>query len=111
MNDNARERILLNNLNENAHWDIDCKGPVIVHGVVGEDSQDPNSPSWFNPHEAFQVLLYFTRLMKSGISADDIGIITPYASQVNNNNYTPCHERRNPCPDKIATDCAHSPLI
>ncbi|XP_025200354.1 probable RNA helicase armi [Melanaphis sacchari] len=82
LNDNAQERILLNNLNENAHWDIDCKGPVIVHGIVGEDSQDPNSPSWFNPHEAFQVLLYFTRLMKSGISADDIGIITPYSSQV-----------------------------
>ncbi|XP_026807921.1 probable RNA helicase armi isoform X2 [Rhopalosiphum maidis] len=82
LNDNAPERILLNNLNENAHWKIDCKGPVIVHGVVGEDSQDPSSPSWFNPHEAFQVLLYFTRLMKSGISADDIGIITPYASQV-----------------------------
>ncbi|CAH1736197.1 unnamed protein product [Aphis gossypii] len=82
LNDNSRERILLNNLNENAHWEIDCKGPVIVHGVVGEDSQDPNSPSWFNPHEASQVLLYFTRLIKSGISANDIGIITPYASQV-----------------------------
>ncbi|XP_016663111.1 probable RNA helicase armi [Acyrthosiphon pisum] len=82
LNDNAQERILLNNLNENTHWDIGCKGPVIVHGIVGEDSQDPDSPSWFNPHEAFQVLLYFTRLMKSGISVDDIGIITPYASQV-----------------------------
>lgn len=72
-------------MNENTHWDIGCKGPVIVHGIVGEDSQDPNSPSWFNPHEAFQVLLYFTRLTKSGISVDDIGIITPYSSQVNNN--------------------------
>lgn len=82
LNDNDWERIFLNNLNENTHWEIDCKGPVIVHGIVGEDSQDPNSPSWFNPHEAFQVLLYFTRLMKSGISANDIGIITPYASQV-----------------------------
>lgn len=86
MNDNSQERILLNNLNENTHWDIGCNGPVIVHGIIGEDSQDPNSPSWFNPHEAFQVLLYFTRLMKSGLSADEIGIITPYSSQVNNDN-------------------------
>jgi len=73
-------------LNENTHWDIGCKGPVIVHGIVGKDSQDFSSPSWFNPHEAFQVLLYFTRLMKSGISVDDIGIITPYSSQVNTDN-------------------------
>lgn len=73
-------------MNENTHWDIGCKGPVIVHGIVGKDSQDFSSPSWFNPHEAFQVLLYFTRLMKSGISVDDIGIITPYSSQVNTDN-------------------------
>lgn len=69
-------------MNENGHWDIGCKGPVIVHGIVGEDNQEPSSPSWFNPHEAFQVLLYITRLMKAGVSANDIGVITPYASQV-----------------------------
>lgn len=73
---------MLNNLNENFHWDIGCKGPIIVHGISGEDSQEPTSPSWYNPHEAFQVLLYTTKLIKAGISADDIGIITPYAAQV-----------------------------
>lgn len=73
---------MLNNLNENTHWDIGCKGPIIVHGIEGIDRQDPSSPSWFNPPEAFQVLLYVTRLLKAGILADDIGIITPYAAQV-----------------------------
>lgn len=73
---------MLKNLKENAHWDINCEGPIIVHGIEGADRQEPNSPSWFNPHEAFQVLLYVTRLMKAGILADDIGVIAPYASQV-----------------------------
>lgn len=73
---------MLKNLNENTHWDIGCEGPIVVHGIEGEDRQEPNSPSWFNPPEAFQVLLYATRLIKAGISADDIGIITPYAAQV-----------------------------
>lgn len=82
MDDDVPERIFLRDLNKNAHWDVGCKGPVIVHGIVGEDNQEPSSPSWFNPHEAFQVLLYITRLMKAGVSANDIGVITPYASQV-----------------------------
>ncbi|XP_050442332.1 probable RNA helicase armi [Adelges cooleyi] len=82
LDDNVPERIMVNNLNENAHWGINCKGPVIVHGIKGEDFQEPSSPSWFNPHEAFQVLLYTTRLLKAGISAADIGIISPYCAQV-----------------------------
>lgn len=73
---------MLKKLNENIHWDIDCKGPIIVHGVQGEDKQEPTSPSWCNPHEAFQVLLYVTRLFLAGVLADDIGIITPYSAQV-----------------------------
>lgn len=84
---NVPERIFLNYLVENEHWDISCKGPVIVHGIQGIDSQDSNSPSWFNHQEGFQVLLYVKKLMNSGILADEIGIITPYISQVCNTTY------------------------
>ncbi|XP_050439333.1 probable RNA helicase armi isoform X2 [Adelges cooleyi] len=82
LSDNVPEKIMVNSVNENAHWNINCKGPVIVHGIKGEDFQEPSSPSWFNPHEAFQVLLYTTKLLKAGISGEDIGIITPYSAQV-----------------------------
>ncbi|XP_025203213.1 LOW QUALITY PROTEIN: probable RNA helicase armi [Melanaphis sacchari] len=81
-NNNKRKKILLNKLNKNVHWNIDCNGPVMVHGIDGEDFQDFKSYSWFNPREAFQVLFYFTKLINSGISADDIGIITQYSAQV-----------------------------
>lgn len=78
--------MFLKNLNSNVHWSSECKGPVIIHGIVGEDSQEPSSPSWFNPHEAFQVLLYVTNLMKAGVAANNIGIISPYIAQVHNIN-------------------------
>lgn len=72
----------MNELNQNAHWGIGCNGPVIVHGVRGDEYSEKNGTSWYNPHEALHAFLYFEKLLKAGISADDIGIITPYVSQV-----------------------------
>lgn len=63
-----------------------------MHGITGEDSQDPNSPSWYNSHEVVQVILYVRRLLKSGIAIDDIGIITPYTAQVCTNMKILCVE-------------------
>lgn len=72
----------MNKLNRNAHWDIGCYGPVVVHGVRGDECLEKNGTSFYNPHEALHAYLYFEKLVKSGISPDDIGIITPYFSQV-----------------------------
>ena len=47
--------------------------------------QEEQSPSWFNPVEAVQVMKYLkaiTSNQQHQLSFDDIGIITPYRKQV-----------------------------
>lgn len=55
---------------------------VVFHGVVGENLQTPESPSWFNPTEVGQVLFYVSSLYRAGFTCEDIGIISPYVRQV-----------------------------
>ncbi|XP_015184734.1 PREDICTED: probable RNA helicase armi [Polistes dominula] len=55
---------------------------ILFHGVKGENLRDNDSPSWYNLEEATQVYLYLSRFYKYGLTADDIGIITPYQKQV-----------------------------
>ncbi|XP_013400593.1 RNA helicase Mov10l1-like [Lingula anatina] len=59
--------------------------PIIFHGLRGEDLREGNSPSWFNPVEAVQVMKYLQALVNNPLCAitfNDIGIITPYRKQV-----------------------------
>ncbi|XP_022081029.1 RNA helicase Mov10l1-like [Acanthaster planci] len=61
----------------------DC--PLLFHGVLGEDTREGNSPSWFNPVEVVQVIRYTQILLSSTspvINTEDVGIITPYRKQV-----------------------------
>lgn len=47
--------------------------------------REGNNPSWFNPVEAVQVMLYCCQLTKklyNPVDASDIGIIAPYKKQV-----------------------------
>lgn len=55
---------------------------MLFHGVVGENYQTPDSPSWCNPHEVAQVFFYVNELYRLGLKASNIGIITPYIKQV-----------------------------
>ncbi|XP_076313360.1 RNA helicase Mov10l1-like isoform X3 [Tachypleus tridentatus] len=66
------------------HWDGLPKGgvPIVFHGVKGSDMREGNSPSWFNPSEVVQVVMYVQSLYKFGLKPDDIGVITPYRKQV-----------------------------
>ncbi|XP_041794620.1 RNA helicase Mov10l1 [Chelmon rostratus] len=58
--------------------------PLIFHGVRGTEMREGNNPSWFNPVEAIQVMLYCCQLAKklyNPVDASDIGIIAPYKKQ------------------------------
>jgi hypothetical protein len=62
-----------------------CSFPLLFHSLIGKDEQEGNSPSWFNQLEAKQVLHYIRELMqlrRNRLTADQIGVITPYNKQV-----------------------------
>ncbi|XP_048035769.1 RNA helicase Mov10l1 isoform X1 [Megalobrama amblycephala] len=69
------------------HWNrLPTKGfPFIFHGVRGTEMREGSNPSWFNPAEAVQVMMYCCQLAKrlyNPIPATDIGVIAPYKKQV-----------------------------
>uniref|UniRef100_A0A669FAJ3 RNA helicase n=1 Tax=Oreochromis niloticus TaxID=8128 RepID=A0A669FAJ3_ORENI len=58
--------------------------PLLFHGVRGTEMREGNNPSWFNPVEAVQVMLYSCQLAKklyNPVHASDIGVIAPYKKQ------------------------------
>ncbi|KAF3688597.1 RNA helicase Mov10l1 [Channa argus] len=58
--------------------------PLLFHGVRGTEMREGNNPSWFNPMEAVQVMLYCCQLAKklyNPVDSSDIGIIAPYKKQ------------------------------
>ncbi|XP_050841860.1 RNA helicase Mov10l1 [Serinus canaria] len=59
--------------------------PLIFHGIKGSETREGRSPSWFNPAEAVQVMMYCCQLARSEYSSvpvTDIGVIAPYRKQV-----------------------------
>lgn len=80
--ENSEEAKLLEMLRAELPEKDGSPSAIIFHGVNGENYQDSESPSWYNPEEAAQVYLYLSKLYKYGLEPDDIGIITPYHKQV-----------------------------
>ena len=66
--------------------ELPVKGfPIIFHGVVGKDTREERSPSFFNPEEVVVVIDYVQKLMDTRglhIRDTEIGIISPYRRQV-----------------------------
>ncbi|KAM9292469.1 RNA helicase Mov10l1 [Morus bassanus] len=53
--------------------------------LLGSETREGHSPSWFNPTEAVQVMQYCCHLAKNEnavVSVTEIGVITPYRKQV-----------------------------
>lgn len=53
--------------------------------LKGAEMREGSNPSWFNPAEAVQVMMYCCQLAKrlyNPIPATDIGVIAPYKKQV-----------------------------
>ena len=59
--------------------------PVLFHGIKGEQCQEDDSPSWFNPVEAFHAVSYLRKVFdldSAPVDPEDVGIVTPYRKQV-----------------------------
>ncbi|XP_054154212.1 putative helicase MOV-10 [Oppia nitens] len=61
---------------------LDFNFPINFIGVQGDDRQDTDCPSWYNPQEIMVICTYLEKLYKAGVQPNDIGIITPYRKQV-----------------------------
>lgn len=60
------------------------KFPILFHATRGENVREGNSPSWFNPQEAEEVVNYVDALVyqsRPAVAQQDIGVITPYNRQ------------------------------
>ena len=70
-----------------ARWErLPTRGvPLLFDGIVGKDSREANSPSWFNADECTRIYEYVLCLLgaRGGrpIRPTDIGVITPYNKQ------------------------------
>lgn len=63
-----------------------CDGqspPLLFHGLRGSNLQEADSHSWYNPQEVVQAVGYLNIFYSSGLTPDDVGIITPYQLQSN----------------------------
>jgi alpha-amylase/alpha-mannosidase (GH57 family) len=55
---------------------------LVFHGIRGENYQEGESPSWYNPQEIVQTIYYLNMLYGMGLTSSDVGIIAPYQKQV-----------------------------
>ncbi|KAK9511523.1 hypothetical protein O3M35_000162 [Rhynocoris fuscipes] len=63
--------------------DKDHASPLLFHGLRGNNLQEADSHSWYNPQEVIQAIGYLNIFYSSGLTPDEVGIITPYQLQSN----------------------------
>ncbi|CAG9839969.1 unnamed protein product [Diabrotica balteata] len=65
-NETSKEAELLTSLQEFLPSKGDKLTRIIFHGVIGENYQTADSPSWYNPHEVAQVFYYVNQFYRLG---------------------------------------------
>ncbi|KAH8307269.1 hypothetical protein KR044_008695, partial [Drosophila immigrans] len=82
--ENSREVRLLADLHSifEPITDMPFNHGTFFHGIKGENMQEMDSPSWFNPAEARHIFLTSIHLYRRNVQPAQIGILTPYAKQV-----------------------------
>ncbi|XP_061389186.1 probable RNA helicase armi [Musca vetustissima] len=82
--DDSREAQMIQNISDLLP-DSQTRPPThgaFFYGMLSENMQEKDSPSWYNPHEAKNVFLMTLQLYRKNIKPENIGIITPYMKQV-----------------------------
>lgn len=77
----------------NKDWRVDGLVPIMAVDIAGEEETPPGSTSKRNPQEAEMVADHVKLLVNSGLSPDEIGVITPYTAQISEINsaiYSKC---------------------
>ena len=68
---------------ERVQRDGAAPSPLIFDSIIGADERENTSPSFFNLTEVWRVGQYVRSLVAHGVSAADIGVISPYRQQCN----------------------------
>ncbi len=56
--------------------------PILYRHTDGTERQDADSPSWYNMEEITHISSHVKYLINYGVTPSDIGVIAPYAKQV-----------------------------
>lgn len=65
---------------QNLTWP-DASKPIIFVDVDGEERRSGRSKSWANTDQIRAVYQFIEKLLRSGVTSKEIGVITPYAGQ------------------------------
>lgn len=66
---------------KNRSWTLPSLAPMEAIHVTGEEQQRPTG-SYYNETEAKLTAQEVTKILKTGIPASDVGVITPYSAQI-----------------------------
>ena len=68
--------------NRNQHWTVSDLSPLIGIDIDGQEKRETHGQSYYNISEAEAVAKQVKLLIQSGLSPNEVGVITAYSGQV-----------------------------